>query len=75
MPDRRLDQVDATRPVKQAGVISTHVLLFFAPASGALATGALLTLLHVSRDAFFFISACMLAYAYADVTRSGLPRF
>jgi peptidoglycan/LPS O-acetylase OafA/YrhL len=75
MPDRRLDQVDATRPVKQAGVISTHVLLFFAPASSALATGALLTLLHVSRDAFFFISACMLAYAYADLDRAGLPRF
>ena len=75
MPGRRLDQVDATRPVKQAGVISTHVLLFFAPAGTGLATGALLTLLHVSRDAFFFISACMLAYAYADLNRAGLPRF
>jgi peptidoglycan/LPS O-acetylase OafA/YrhL len=75
MPGRRLDQVDATRPVKQAGVVSTHVLLFFAPASAGLATGALLTLLHVSRDAFFFISACMLAYAYADLNRAGLRRF
>jgi peptidoglycan/LPS O-acetylase OafA/YrhL len=75
MPGRRLDQVDATRPVKQAGVISTHVLLFFGPASAALTTGALLTLLHVSRDAFFFISACMLTYAYADLNRSGLRRF
>jgi peptidoglycan/LPS O-acetylase OafA/YrhL len=75
MPGRRLDQVDATRPVKQAGVISTHVLLFFAPASAGLAAGALLTLLHVSRDAFFFISACMLAYAYADLNRAGLGRF
>jgi peptidoglycan/LPS O-acetylase OafA/YrhL len=75
MPGRRLDQVDATRPVKQAGVISTHVLLFFGPASAALTTGAMLTLLHVSRDAFFFISACMLAYAYADLNRAGLRRF
>jgi peptidoglycan/LPS O-acetylase OafA/YrhL len=75
MPGRRLDQVDATRPVKQAGVVSTHVLLFFAPASAGLATGALLTLLHVSRDAFFFISACMLTYAYADLSRAGLGRF
>jgi peptidoglycan/LPS O-acetylase OafA/YrhL len=75
MPQRRLDQVDATRPVKQAGVISTHVLLFFAPASAAVASGAALTLLHVSRDAFFFISSCMLAYAYADLNRAGLSRF
>jgi peptidoglycan/LPS O-acetylase OafA/YrhL len=72
---RRLDQVDATRPVKQAGVVSTHVLLFFAPGGTALATGAALTLLHVSRDAFFFISACMLAYAYADLNRGGWRRF
>jgi peptidoglycan/LPS O-acetylase OafA/YrhL len=71
----RLDQVDAMRPVKQAGVVSTHVLLFFAPASAAIASGAALTLLHVSRDAFFFVSACMLTYAYADLDRAGLGRF
>jgi peptidoglycan/LPS O-acetylase OafA/YrhL len=75
MPGRRLDHVDATRPVKQAGVVSTHVLLFFAPASAAVAAGAALTLLHAARDAFFFVSACMLTYAYADLKRSGLPRF
>jgi peptidoglycan/LPS O-acetylase OafA/YrhL len=75
MPGGRLDQVDATRPVKQAGVISTHVLLILAPASAGLATGAMLTLLHVSRDAFFFISSCMLVYAYADLSRPGLRRF
>jgi peptidoglycan/LPS O-acetylase OafA/YrhL len=75
MPGRRLDQVDATRPIKQAGVISTHVLLFFAPSTAAFTSGVLLTLLHVSRDAFFFISACMLAYAYADLNRTGLRRF
>jgi peptidoglycan/LPS O-acetylase OafA/YrhL len=75
MPRPRLDQVDAMRPVKQAGVVSTHVLLFFAPASAAIAAGAALTLLHVSRDAFFFVSACMLTYAYADLNRAGLGRF
>jgi peptidoglycan/LPS O-acetylase OafA/YrhL len=75
MPGRRLHQVDATRPIKQAGVISTHVLLFFAPGSAWFATGVALTLLHVSRDAFFFISSCMLAYAYADLSRHGLPKF
>ena len=78
MPGRRLGHVDATRPVKQVGVVSTHVLLFFAPASAAVAAGAALTLLHAARDAFFFISACMLTYtyAYADLKRkSALRRF
>lgn len=75
MPGRRLDHVDATRPVKQVGVVSTHVLLFFAPASAAVTAGAALTLLHAARDAFFFVSACMLTYAYADLKRSGLGRF
>jgi hypothetical protein len=32
MPRRRLDQVDSMRPVKQAVVISTHVLMYFTPA-------------------------------------------
>lgn len=70
---RRLDHVDAMRPVKQAGVISTHVLDFFAPQTAA--QGAALTLLHVSREAFFFVSACMLTYSYTSLNRSGLPRF
>jgi oxalate---CoA ligase len=75
MPGRRLDQVDAIRPVKQAGVVSTHVLLFFAPVSAAVASGAAVTLLHVSRDAFFFVSACMLTYAYTDLRRAALGSF
>jgi peptidoglycan/LPS O-acetylase OafA/YrhL len=70
---RRLDHVDAMRPVKQAGVISTHALDAFAPISTA--QGAALLLFHVSRDAFFFVSACMTAYAYMDLNRSGLRRF
>jgi peptidoglycan/LPS O-acetylase OafA/YrhL len=69
----RLDHIDAVRPVKQAGVISTHVLDIFAPQVAA--QGAALTLLHVSREAFFFVSACMLTYGYRNLTRSGLPRF
>jgi peptidoglycan/LPS O-acetylase OafA/YrhL len=75
MPGRRLDQVDAMRPLKQAGVVSTHALLVFAPASAGVAAGAALTLLHVSREGFFFVSACMLTYAYADLNRAGLRRF
>jgi peptidoglycan/LPS O-acetylase OafA/YrhL len=75
MPGRRLDHVDAMRPVKQVGVVSTHVLLFFAPATAATAAGAAVLLLHASRDAFFFVSACMLTYAYADLNRAGLGRF
>ena len=75
MAGRRLDQVDAMRPIKQAGVISTHVLLYFAPVSASVSSGAALVLLHVSREGFFFVSACMLTYAYADLRPAGLRRF
>jgi peptidoglycan/LPS O-acetylase OafA/YrhL len=76
MPSRqRLDQVDAMRPVKQVGVVATHVLIFFAPSWGYVTANAALLLLHVSREAFFFISACMLTYAYMDLNRAGLRRF
>jgi peptidoglycan/LPS O-acetylase OafA/YrhL len=78
MPRRRLDQVDAMRPIKQAGVVSTHSILFFAPAAASVGSGAALLLLHVSREGFFFISACMLTYAYANLRLgdwAGLRRF
>jgi peptidoglycan/LPS O-acetylase OafA/YrhL len=75
MPRQRLDQVDAMRPMKQAGVLSTHVLLFFAPAAASVSSGAALLLLHVSREGFFFVSACMLTYAYQDIGQAGLGRF
>lgn len=69
----RLAHVDAMRPVKQLGVVSTHSFLLLAPAT--LWIGAGITLLHVSREAFLFVSACMLTYGYADLRRSGLARF
>ena len=72
---RRLDQVDAMRPIKQAGVVSTHTIIAFAPVTAALASNAVLLLLHVSREAFFFISACMLTYAYTGLNRTGMGRF
>jgi peptidoglycan/LPS O-acetylase OafA/YrhL len=75
MARRRLDHVDAMRPVKQAGVISTHTVLYLAPAAASLSSGAALLLLHVSREGFFFISACMLTYAYSGLDASGLRRF
>jgi peptidoglycan/LPS O-acetylase OafA/YrhL len=75
MPRRRLDQVDAMRPMKQAGVISTHVVIFFAPAAASVSAGAVLTLLHVSREGFFFISACMLTYTHRSLRRADLRRF
>jgi peptidoglycan/LPS O-acetylase OafA/YrhL len=78
MPRRRLDQVDAMRPIKQAGVVSTHSILYFAPAAASAGSGAALLLLHVSREGFFFISACMLTYAYAGLHLKdpvGLGRF
>ncbi len=66
---KRLDHVDAMRPVKQFGVVSTHTLLFFAPIGTALTVGAGLQLLHVTREAFLFISACMITYSFRDVLR------
>jgi len=78
MARRWLGQVDAMRPVKQVGVLSTHSILFFAPAAATVGSGAALLLLHVSREGFFFISACMLTYAYADLRLAdgaGLGRF
>ena len=52
------------RPVKQIGVVSTHTLLFFAPVAASSAVGASILLLHVTREAFLFVSACMLTYGY-----------
>jgi peptidoglycan/LPS O-acetylase OafA/YrhL len=75
MARRRLDQVDAMRPVKQAGVISTHSILYFAPAAASVSSNAALLLLHVAREGFFFISACMLTYAYTEMRRDRLGQF
>jgi peptidoglycan/LPS O-acetylase OafA/YrhL len=75
---RRLDHIDAIRPIKQAGVVSTHAIVFFAPAAATVSSGAVLLLTHVSREGFFFISSCMLAYAYKDLRLTdlaGLGRF
>src|ERR1700722_2454414 len=63
-PRRHLVNVDAMRPVKQIGVVSTHTLLFFAPVAASSAVGASILLLHVTREAFLFVSACMLTYGY-----------
>ncbi len=64
---KRLDHIDAMRPVKQAGVVSTHTLIAFAPLAAGLAVGASLQLLHVTREAFLFVSACMLTYSLRDL--------
>jgi peptidoglycan/LPS O-acetylase OafA/YrhL len=71
---KRLDHIDAMRPIKQSGVVSTHTLLFFAPAA-SLAAGASLMLLHVTREAFLFVSACMLTYSYRGLGKGGLSTF
>jgi peptidoglycan/LPS O-acetylase OafA/YrhL len=70
----RLTHVDAMRPVKQLGVVSTHALQYFAPA-GSIGVGAGLMLTHVTRFAFMFISSAMLVYAYPYVRRGGWRTF
>jgi peptidoglycan/LPS O-acetylase OafA/YrhL len=71
---RRLDHVDAMRPVKQAGVVGTHTLLAFAPGA-SIFLGASLVLLHVTREAFLFVSACMLTYSYRSLRKGDWGRF
>jgi peptidoglycan/LPS O-acetylase OafA/YrhL len=66
---RRLDHIDAMRPVKQAAVISTHTLLFFAPIGASLSVTGLIMLTRFSRDAFLFVSACMLTYSYRELKK------
>jgi peptidoglycan/LPS O-acetylase OafA/YrhL len=71
---RRLEHIDAMRPVKQIGVVSTHSLIAFAP-SASLALGGSLMLLHVMREGFLFVSACMLTYSYLQLERIHLPSY
>src|ERR1700758_2250368 len=75
MARQRLDQIDAMRPMKQVGVVSTHTIIAFAPATAAVFSNAALLLLHVSREAFFAISACMLTYAYSGLKRENMRNF
>jgi peptidoglycan/LPS O-acetylase OafA/YrhL len=70
----RLVHVDAMRPIKQFGVVSTHSLQNFAP-QASLGVGASLMLTHVTRFAFMFISAAMLVYAYPAVAKGGWRTF
>lgn len=72
---KRLEHIDAMRPVKQAAVISTHTLVFFAPLATSAAVGGLLMLTRFSRDAFFFVSACMLAFSYRDTQKMELRHY
>jgi peptidoglycan/LPS O-acetylase OafA/YrhL len=72
---RRLDHIDAMRPIKQAGVVSTHSLLAFAPLGTGVAVGASLMLLHVTREAFLFVSACMLTYSVRQLKELDLRSF
>jgi peptidoglycan/LPS O-acetylase OafA/YrhL len=72
---KRLDHIDAMRPVKQIGVVSTHTLIFFAAAGTGITVGAGLQLLHVTREAFLFISACMITYSFRGVKELDLVTF
>jgi peptidoglycan/LPS O-acetylase OafA/YrhL len=72
---RRLDHIDAMRPVKQAAVISTHTLVFFAPLATSSTVVGLIMLTRFSRDAFLFVSACMLAYSYRDTATIKLSTY
>ena len=60
------------RPIKQVGVVSSHAIVFFAAATATVSSGAAILLSHVSREGFFFISACMLVYVYKELRLTDL---
>ena len=72
---QRLDHVDAMRPVKQVGVVATHSLIAFAPLGTGVAVGSALMLTHATREAFLFVSACMLAYSVRELERVDFRSF
>ncbi len=72
---KRLEHIDAMRPIKQAAVVSTHALIFFAPIGANMAATGVIMLTRFSRDAFLFVSACMLAYSYRDAARINLATY
>jgi peptidoglycan/LPS O-acetylase OafA/YrhL len=63
------------RPVKQSAVITSHALVFFAPLATSTAAIGLLVVTRFSRDAFLFVSACMLAYSYRGQNKVALGHF
>jgi peptidoglycan/LPS O-acetylase OafA/YrhL len=72
---QRLDHIDAMRPIKQAAVISTHSIIFLAPVTAGLARVNLLIFTHFSREAFLFVSSCMLAYSFIGVDTVNLRHY
>ena len=60
------------RPIKQVGVVSSHAIVFFAAATATVSSGAAILLTHVSREGFFFVSACMLVYTYKELSLTNL---
>jgi peptidoglycan/LPS O-acetylase OafA/YrhL len=72
---KRLDHIDAMRPIKQAAVISTHALIFFAPMATSTAVVGLVMVTRFSREAFLFVSACMLAFSYKDTEKVALSHY
>jgi peptidoglycan/LPS O-acetylase OafA/YrhL len=72
---QRLDHIDAMRPLKQAAVISTHALIFMVPVADVAAGNNLLILTHFSREAFLFVSSCMLAYSYRELNHFGASTY
>ncbi|HUY42264.1 MAG TPA: acyltransferase [Acidimicrobiales bacterium] len=66
VPVAHVEEIDAMRPVAQALVIATHVLIFFGANAPSFVPPDLLILTRVSRESFFFISAFALTYAYGS---------
>ena len=60
-----LDSVDVVRVLTIALVIGVHTVSQ-QPGGTGLTNGALLTVMHVSREVFFLLTAFVLCYSYRD---------
>jgi len=61
--DKRVWSIDLVRLTVVFGVVCVHCMSFLAP-PGSVTAGAATMVLHVNREVFIFITACVLVYVY-----------
>ncbi|MGH8890437.1 MAG: acyltransferase [Acidothermaceae bacterium] len=63
--EKRVWSIDLVRLTVVFGVVCVHCMSFLAP-PGSVTAGAATIVLHVNREVFIFITACVLCYVYAQ---------
>lgn len=62
--EKRVWSIDLVRLTVVFGVVCVHCMTFLAPA-GSVTAGAATIVLHVNREVFIFVTACVLCYVYS----------